>query len=59
MHDNEDTAKYRSNIANEICVGGASSLAEVVFVYIDFLKIFYEENLSQRSKKWQNSVNGL
>lgn len=40
MHDNEDTAKYRSNIANEICVGGASSLAEVVFVYIDSLKIF-------------------
>ncbi len=43
MHDNEDTAKYRSNIANEICVGGASSLAEVVFVYIDSLKIFFEK----------------
>lgn len=43
MHDNEDTAKYRSNIANEICAGGASSLAEVVFVYIDSLKIFFEK----------------
>lgn len=49
MNNNENTVKYCLNIANEICAGGASLLAEAVFVCIDFLKIFCKkcvENLA-------------